>query len=148
MLGLALSVLTVAEAQTRDTSVPRAASLRDEVQKANANGDPLLVLVSLDGCPYCKMARENYLTPLREQGVLVVQVDMQSSALVRDFDGEASTHDAWIRTRKVKVAPSLFFFGPQGRELAPPLVGAVESDFYGAYLDGRLEQARTALKGR
>lgn len=135
------------QAQTPGLGFSSAVSLRDEVQKANAAGNPLLVLVSLDGCPYCKMARENYLAPLRDQGVLVVQVDMHSAVVIIDFDGASSTHDSWIRTRKVKVAPTLFFFGPQGREVAPPLVGSVESDFYGAYLDGRMEQARTALKG-
>jgi hypothetical protein len=44
----------------------------------------------------------------------------------------------------VDVAPTVLFFGRTGREVAPRLVGA-SRDFYGAYLEQRLETARRNL---
>jgi hypothetical protein len=45
----------------------------------------------------------------------------------------------------VRVAPTVSFLSARG-EVAPPLVGYSSPDFYGAYLDDRIEQARAALR--
>lgn len=128
-------------------TLPTAASLPDELALALKKGSPLLVMVSLDGCPYCKVARENYLGPLREQeGLPVVQVDMRSKRAIRNFQGAMVTQDELIRGWGIKVAPTVLFFGRGGLEIAERLVGGYIPDFYGAYLDERLLQARAALR--
>lgn len=132
---------------TIPATLPMAVSLADELAQALKKGSPLLVMVSLDGCPFCKVARENYLGPMREQeGLPVVQVDMRSSRTVRDFKGAALTQDALIRSWGIKVAPTVLFFGRGGVEIAERLVGGYIPDFYGAYLDERLRLARAALR--
>ena len=40
----------------------------------------------------------------------------------------------------------VFFFGPDGRQLAEPLVGAMIPDFYGAYFDAALAKATNRLQ--
>jgi thioredoxin-related protein len=123
-----------------------AVSLPDELAQAQKKGGPLVVMVSLEGCPFCKVARENYLAPLREQqGLAVVQVDMRSSRMLKDFTGATRTHDELTRAWRIKVAPSVLFFGRGGAEIAERLVGGYLPDFYGAYLDERLRLARAAL---
>lgn len=127
--------------------LPTADSLPDELAQALKKGSPLLVMVSLDGCPFCKVTRENYLGPLREQeGLPVVQVDMRSSRAIRNFKGKTLTQDQLIRSWNIKVAPTVLFFGPGGVEVAERLVGGYIPDFYGAYLDDRLRLARAALR--
>lgn len=107
----------------------------------------MLVLVSLDDCPYCKLVRKNYLSPLREQqGLPVVQVDMRSSTAILDFKGQTITHDALVRRWNIRSAPVVLFFGRGGAEVAPRLEGVSSPDYYGAFLDQRLEQARAAIK--
>lgn len=128
-------------------TLPAPASLPEELAAALKKGSPLLVMVSLEGCPFCKVARENYLGPLREQqGLPVVQLDMRSSRKVRDFKGAVVTHDDLIRSWSIKVAPTVLFFGRGGVEVVERLVGGYLPDFYGAYLDERLLQARAALR--
>jgi thioredoxin-related protein len=128
-------------------TLPSAVSLPDELAQALKKGLPLLVMVSLEGCPFCKVARENYLAPLRrEQGLEVVQLDMRSSRLVRDFKGATRTHDEMIRSWSIKVAPTVLFFGRGGAEIAERMVGGYIPDFYGAYLDERLRLAQAALR--
>lgn len=127
--------------------LPSARVLRDELLLAFKGGHPLVVLVSLAGCPFCKIVRENYLNPLREQQSLpVVQVDMHSAAAVQDFKGVALTHDALVHAWGVTVAPTVLFFGRNGAEVAPRLEGIGSPDYYGAVLDDRLAQAQKAIK--
>ena len=127
--------------------LPSAVSLADEVAAANRDGQPLVVLVSLAGCPFCRAARDRYLGPLRdEQGTPVVQVDMGSTQAVRGFAGQPLTHDRLIKAWSIDLAPTVLFFRPGGNEIAPRLVGGSLSDFYGAYLDGRLREARGVVR--
>lgn len=129
-------------------TLPLSESLQDELAFALKKGSPLLVMVSLEGCPFCKVARQNYLGPMHEQeGLPVVQIDMRSAKPVRDFRGRSLTHDDLVRSWGIKVAPTVLFFGRGGVEVAERLVGGYIPDFYGAYLDQRLQQARAAVRG-
>lgn len=130
-----------------NNTLPLARSLRDELKLALQKDQPLVVMVSLDGCPFCKVARRNYLNPLREQtGLPVVQVDMRSQAPLVDFQARATTHDAITRVWQIKIAPTVLFFGRGGVEVAERLEGGYIPDFYGAYLEQRLAQAKASLR--
>jgi hypothetical protein len=52
-----------------------------------------------------------------------------------------------IAELKVTIAPTLVFYGRYGAEVAERLVGIGSNDFYGAYLDQRVEAARKAVRG-
>ena len=127
-------------------SLPVPSSLQDELAIALKAGQPLVLMVSLDGCPFCKIAREHYLAPMRtDQQLHVVQINMQHKEMVKDIRGQPKTHEQLIDELKVKVAPTLIFYGRQGTEVAERLVGLTSEDFYGAYLDQRIEAARRAV---
>jgi thioredoxin-related protein len=128
-------------------TLPLSESLARELSQALEKKQPLVVMVSMHGCPFCKVARENYLGPLHEQqGLPVVQIDMRTQQAVKDFKGKVTTHDAMSRAWNIRIVPTVLFFGRDGRELAERLVGGYIPDFYGAYLDERLQQARAALR--
>ena len=128
-------------------TLPTTDSLPVELAHAVKKNAPLLVMVSLEGCPFCKVARENYLGPLREQqGLLVFQVDMRSKRAIKNCAGLTLTQDELIRSWGVKVVPTVLFFGRGGLEIAERLVGGYIPDFYGAYLDERLQLASAALR--
>jgi len=134
-------------AKAANAALPAPESLADELAKALKMGQPLVVMVSLEGCPFCHVARNHYLDPLRRQeGVPVFQIDMRSTVAVRDFKRMAVTHDQLARAWGVKVAPTVLFFGSGGKEVAGRLEGGYIPDFYGAYLDQRMQQARAAVK--
>lgn len=128
--------------------LPLAESLQDELALALKKGQPLVVMVSLEGCPFCVVARNSYLAPLRAEGRLdIVQVDMRTGRPLKDFQGQALTHEEMTRRWAIKLAPTVLFFGKGGQEVAERLVGGMLPDFYGAYLDQRLEAARKAVRG-
>ena len=145
-LGMAAS-LAAPSAWSTGVVLPAPKSLADELALALKAGQPLVVMVSLEGCPFCRVARDSYLGPLRRQeGVPVVQIDMRTPTTVRDFSRAVVTHDDLARTWAIKVAPTVLFFGAGGKEVAERLVGGYIADFYGAYLDQRMQAARAAIR--
>lgn len=142
---LALPALAFATA-SRAATLPSSRSLPQELSLSLQRGRPLLVMASLDGCPFCRRVRDEHLAPLlADGGQPVVQVDMAGAAALTGFDGRATTHDQQLRAWKVTVAPTVLFFGRGGREVAERLVGASIPDFYGAYLEQRLQAALKSL---
>ena len=122
-------------------------SLADELRNALRKGNPLVVMVSLEGCVFCKVVRENHLLPMHKQsGLDVVQVDMRTQQVTRDFSGATATHQLLVQSWGVRVAPTVLFFGPGGVEVAERLTGGYIPDFYGAYLDDRLTRARIRIR--
>jgi thioredoxin-related protein len=142
-------LLALATDVRAETALERPASLRDAGAAAAARHQPLVLLVSLPGCPYCERVRRSELLPLvRETPTPAVQIDIGSAARVEDFDGTVRSHDAVATRLQARFTPTVLFLGPDGTELAERLVGAGDPDFYGALLEQRLEAARSKLTER
>ena len=126
-------------------TLPAAQSLPDELARAIKNRQPLIVMASLDGCVFCRQARQSHLSPMHKAGTVIVQVDLRSKQQVLDFAGQLTTHDQLTRQWKISITPTLLFFGPGGKEVAERMEGAYLPDFYGAYLEERLATGRKSL---
>lgn len=128
-------------------ALPTPASLRGAARAAAARGEPLVVMTTLPGCPYCDLVRNHYLLPMHREGkVQAVQLDLRDrTANLQDFQGQTRTPADVARSWKARFAPTVLFFGPDGQELAERLVGVAVPDFYGDYLDARLTEARRRL---
>lgn len=145
LLGTA-SLLAGASGRAAETDLPRAQALPQHLADALARGLPLTVMVSLPGCPFCKVVRDQHLTPLlQNRAAAVVQVDMGSPLALLNWSDQPVSHAEQVRRWAVRVAPTVLFFGRQGKEVAERLVGSLLPDFYGAYLMQRLETARQSL---
>ncbi|MGS5084925.1 thioredoxin fold domain-containing protein [Hydrogenophaga sp. A37] len=130
------------------TALPTPASLRGAAQAAAALGEPLVVMTTLAGCPYCDLVRNHHLLPMRRAGqVQAVQIDTRDRASnLQGFHGETTTPAEQAGVWKARFTPTVLFLGPQGQELAERLVGVAVADFYGEYLDTRLQEARKRLR--
>jgi len=150
LLGAAAAVAStglVRPARATGATLPAPVALDHALARALEKGNPLIVMVSLEGCPFCRVARDSYLAPLHREGsVAVYQIDMRSAQAVRDFSGSTRSHEDMVRAWRVTIAPTVLFFGAQGKEIVARLEGGYIPDFYGAYLDQRLEQAQKVIK--
>lgn len=64
--------------------LPVPLALSDALINALERANPLFEMVSLEGCPFCRVARDSYLAPLNREGVVsVYQIDMRSTQAVR-----------------------------------------------------------------
>ena len=128
--------------------LPTSQSLQHDLALALARKQPLVVMASLHGCPFCKIVREHYLLALQRSGALVTQIHFLSPEPLRDWNGVATTHGGMVRQLEIEVAPTVLFYGAGRREVADRLIGSSIPDFYGAYLDERMKTARAAVQGR
>lgn len=141
--GLAVPQLALA----KDTALPVPASLPAAAGIAALKNEPLVLLVSLPGCPFCELVRRNYLLPGQRDGSLHAwQLNISDRATpLTGFDGQVTTAAAQVAAWKAGFTPTVLFLGPAGQDLAERLVGLASTDFYGAYLEERLAQARKAV---
>lgn len=142
--GLASSASVKAQS-VGAAQLPSPKSLQDELAKAMQLRQALMVMVSLEGCAFCRMARNSHLLPLHRAGIPIVQLDMRSPQSVLDFQGRASTHDQLIKRWRISIAPTLLFFGQGGQEIAERMEGGYLPDFYGAYLQERMVKSQKSL---
>ncbi len=146
LAGGALACAAPTLALAADTALPVPPSLPMAAQAAAAKGEPLVLLISLPGCPYCELVRRNYLLPMRAEGLHAWQINITDRrASLTGFDGKPVSPEVQAGLWKSTFTPTVLFLGPAGQMLAPPLVGIAVPDFYGAYLDERLATARKAL---
>ncbi|WP_127806511.1 thioredoxin fold domain-containing protein [Hydrogenophaga sp. NH-16] len=130
------------------SALPTPTSLRGSALAAVARGEPLVVMTTLAGCPYCDLVRNHHLLPMLRQGQLhAVQLDVRDrTSNLQGFDGSMTTPAEQAKAWKARFAPTVLFLGAKGEELAERLVGVAVPDFYGEYLDARLQQARARLR--
>ena len=130
------------------TALPSPASLRAAAQAAAAKGEPLVLMTTLAGCPYCDLVRNHHLLPMLRAGqVQAVQLDIRDRrSNLQDFAGNTTTPAEQVTAWKARFAPTVLFLGAQGQELAERLVGVAVPDFYGEYLEARLAEARAKLR--
>jgi hypothetical protein len=141
--GMALPQLALAA----DTALPVPASLPAAAGIAALKKEPMVLLVSLPGCPFCELVRRNYLLPAQRDGSMhawQINISDRTTPLI-GFDGKVTTAAAQVAAWKAGFTPTVLFLGPAGQDLAERLVGLASVDFYGAYLDERLAQARRAV---
>ncbi len=136
------------EIRPKPSALPLPSSLKAEARLAAGKGQPLVVMTTLEGCPYCELVRNHYLLPMQMSGEIeAVQIDvLDKRRNLQDFEGELVSPADQARAWKARFTPTVLFFDARGREVAERLVGMALPDFYGAYLDARLLEARAKLR--
>ncbi len=147
LAGLAVP-LGRAWAQAKESALPTPASFAQAARDAVQKGEPLVVLVSLPGCPWCELLRRNYLLPMRAEGLQAVQFTVNDKT--QRFEGfapgkELTGVDMSV-AYKARVTPTLLFLDATGAQVAERITGVASADFLGAQLEQRLAAARLAVR--
>jgi thioredoxin-related protein len=154
LLAVILAWFTAAGAHAQDkVEIPLARDFTLEATAATAKNVPILVLFSRHNCTFCTQVLQEFLLPMRrnaeyESKVIMRQVDIGSSAPLRTFSGKATTHARFAREHQIKLTPTIKLFDAQGHELTEPLVGLTTPDYYGGFLDQRIDAALAKVRGR
>jgi thioredoxin-related protein len=120
---------------------------------ARTQRKPVLIAFMEQSCPYCAVARRDYLLPLQsdprwQNRVLIREVEVDRSTPMRDFSGAKTTHRAYARSLGVKSVPTLIVFDPNGQPVAPPITGLLADDFYRLYIEQAIEAGLTRMRKR
>lgn len=127
--------------------LPRPSDIDTLLAHAAERGEVVVALAMRPDCPFCAALVRDQLVHLhrseKDAGVRVIAVDQSAREPLR-VGGRTMTPAAWLAALEVRAVPTVLFLGPRG-ELAERLVGYASPDFYNAYLEARIEQARARL---
>ena len=128
-----------------------ARDLAADAHQAAERKIPLLLLFAEAGCPWCERARQEFLLPMQRnpeyQGkVMMREVGTDNAAALIDFAGRTTTQADFARSHRVLMVPTVMLFGSRGEALAEPLVGFRIADYYGYFLDQRIDAALARLR--
>ena len=129
----------------QEDSIPYAKDFTADAKIAQERHIPILVLFSAPECHYCERARQEFLIPITRNPesnakVLMRQVEIGATNKLRDFNGKMTTQGDFATINKVRLTPTIKVYGPDGRELAAPIVGLAIADYYGGYIDDAINQ--------
>lgn len=125
--------------------------LRDVARIVGAQNLVLVLEFSSDYCEYCRWLEEAFLLPMQRNEdydgkVLIRSISLDPHETVIDFDGRLLDTDQFAARYGVSLTPTLVFLNSDGVELSEKLVGIWSEDFYGAFIDERIDRALDALE--
>lgn len=97
--------------------------LAEDLEEANAQGKRFVIMWELKGCPYC---RETHLVNFADETIrhyvrenfVVLQLNVQGSRMVTDFDGEELEEKELASKYGVRFTPTFQFFGEDPEAMA------------------------------
>jgi thioredoxin-related protein len=97
--------------------------LRDDLKEAAAAGKRFAIMWELKGCPYCKEThfvnlQDPEIRAYAEANFTILQLNLQGSRGVIDFDGEEIEERKLARKYGVRFSPTILFFPAQADQLA------------------------------
>ncbi len=133
--------------------VPLVQDFAREAKAAEAKRVPILVLFSRPDCRYCDQVLEEFLLPMQRNAeyrakVVMLQVQVDGREPLLDFSGKRTTHGRFARSQRIQLTPTIKLFDSQGKELAEPLIGLTTPDYYGGFLDQRIDEALAKLRAK
>ena len=99
----------------------------------------------MEGCPYCRKLESELLNAAWDKGELtdVHFVELSwNDEVIRDFDSQSVTADAFIKRYGIHVTPTMLFLGEDGEQLVTALIGYQSEDFYWQYFTDAVQQSR------
>lgn len=118
------------------------------IDSVRASDERLVILIEFasDSCEYCRLLEEEFLKPMLidrdySEKVIIRSVSLDDHRAFRGFNGELTTADLFSSKYDIKVTPTMVFLNANGDELSDKLVGIWSVDFFGGFIDQRIDIA-------
>ncbi len=150
-IALILLVFTIAGPATGDSVAMIAVTdLRQEARLARTRNLLLVIEFSSEYCGYCRKLEELFLVPMQRNAeyrdkVLIRYISLDRYETLIDFEGRSMSTLEFASRYDISLTPTLLFINSDGVELSEKLVGIWSEDFYGGFIDNRIDEAREKL---
>lgn len=143
-------MLTHPATAVASVEVPMAENLQTDSVQCETRRLPILLMFSAEECPFCHTVEEEFLKPMMISGdyddkVMIRKVMLDGHDDAVGFDGEPLDASLLAAQYNVFATPTLVFVDGQGNEIAEKLIGVNTVDYYGAYLDQSIDEAKQTL---
>lgn len=129
-----------------DQAIVSATDLSQDASRARSDKLVLVLEFTLEDCPYCELLEEEFLKPMSiNQGyrekVIIRSVPIDGDYLIKDFMGGSTTGSQLASRYHVDTTPTMVFLDADGNELSKKLIGIWSIDFFGSFIDERIDLA-------
>jgi thioredoxin-related protein len=150
VLPLAIVFSLAGPAAGDSVAMIQVADLRAESLLAKQKGLILVIEFSADDCAYCRKLEDLFLLPMQRNAaygdkILLRAVSLSDFDSLIDFQGHSITTTEFAAQYDVTLTPTLVFLNADGVEVSEKLVGIWSEDFFGGFIDNRIDEARDKL---
>jgi thioredoxin-related protein len=150
VLPLVMALTVAGSAAGGSVTMIQATDLRAESLLARQKDLVLVIEFAAEDCGYCRKLEDLFLLPMQrntEYGdkILLRTVSLSEFDSLIDFDGRSVTTAEFAAQYDVALTPTLVFLNADGVEMSEKLVGIWSEDFYGGFIDSRIDEARDKL---
>lgn len=134
-----------------NTALRAADDLTATAAQARQQRVPIMIVFTQASCRFCHTAKRVHLVPMKHSAewrdkVIMLEVDVDSGASLRDFEGKTVSHSEFSKRYNVKRVPTVIVMDDQGKPAASPIVGLISADFYDLYLQQAVEGGLIRLR--
>lgn len=127
-----------------------ATDLRQEARVAKADNLLLVIEFSSEYCAFCRKLEELFLLPMQRNSeyrnkVLIRYVSLDMHETLVDFRGRSMSTGEFAARYDITLTPTLLFLNGDGIEMSDKLVGIWSEDYYGGFIDNRIDEGREKL---
>lgn len=150
-LKLLLCLMLTGSALGNDVvAMQQVTDLREEASLSRAHKLVIVLEFSSEDCTYCHKLETLFLLPMQRNAdyddkILVRSISLDEFNSVIDFDGRSIATGEFAERYGVSLTPTLLFLDANGNEISERLVGIWSEDFYGGFIDDRIDEARQRL---
>ena len=152
LLAIFVFALNVSElsASNSNHELISVTDLTREAWLANKGRRVLMIEFSSEYCGYCLMLEEEFLRPMLRNSdynekVVIRSISLSDNDTLVDFDGKSISAYDFASRYEVFVTPTLLFLDDKGVEVSDKLVGIWSVDFYGGFIDDRIDSGLKSL---
>jgi len=151
LIALLLAAVTISGTVTGDSvAMITVTDLREEARIARAENLILVLEFSSEHCGYCRKLEDLFLLPMQRNAeygkkVLIRSVSLDMYETLVDFEGRSMSTSEFASRYDISLTPTLLFLNADGDEMSEKLVGIWSEDFYGGFIDNRIDEARAKL---
>jgi len=124
-----------------------ATNLQIDAQESRIDKRPIVTLISSHTCEYCEaVKRSDFQFMTNDDRFILREVNIDVTDPLVNFDGSSTTHRDFVENFVSVFTPTVLFFNADGKQLTDPLVGVSSFEYYGYYLEQKIEQSIKALQ--
>lgn len=133
------------------TTLPELENLQTLSINARQTNLPILLVFGAEWCEFCDILREKVLNPMvlggRYEGqyVYLRYVSIDEEEPIPDWTGQPILKRDFAYKMNADLTPTVVFLGPDGREVAPRIIGIASLDLYAALIHKALNIAYQEL---
>jgi thioredoxin-related protein len=134
-------------ADSSNSAIRSVTDLAQDANLARSQGLVILIEFSNDDCEYCRLLENEFLEPMSinqeyREKVMIRSLALNGDRLITGFQGESISASQFASKYQVMVTPTMVFLDTNGNELSEKLVGIWSLDYFGSYIDERIDAAR------